>query len=135
MKTINGKPSVYFTPSTLPSQPPTYETRIAETTAIAKEMADEEFTAKAEAEARHHTDCCICQAAFINWRTANPTSTEAETAHHEIWSKCPACVAEYTAWSEEVDRQAEARELERLGTGAAHCINGDDHRWQNGGVK
>lgn len=135
MATINGKPSVYLTPSTLPTQPPTYEARIAETTAIAKAMADEELTAKAEAEARQHTNCPNCQAAFANWRTANPTSTEAETAHHNIWSECPACIAEYTAWSEEADRQAEEYELERLGAGALHAINGDDQRWQKGGTK
>ncbi len=135
MKTINGKPSVYLTPATLPTQPPTYEARIAETTAIAKGMADEELAAKAEAEARQHTNCPNCQAAFVNWRTANPTSTEAETAHHQIWSECPACTAEYTAWSEEADRQAEEHQLERLGTGAVHAINGDDQRWQNGGTK
>lgn len=135
MATINGKPSVYITPSTLPTQPPTYEARIAETTAIAKGMADEELAAKAEAEAREHTNCPYCQAAFVNWRTANPTSTQAEEAHAEIWEKCPACVEEYRAWCEEADRQAEEHELERLGTGAVHAINGDDHRWQNGGDK
>lgn len=135
MNLINGKPSVYITPATLPTQQPTYEARIAETTAIAKGMADEELAAKAEAEARQHTNCPNCQAAFVNWRTANPTSAQAEEAHAEIWEKCPACSEEYSAWCEEADRQAEEYELERLGTGAVHAINGDDHRWQNGGDK
>ena len=111
-------------------------TEVSEAVNIAQAMiADAELAAKAEAEARHHTDCRNCQAAFVNWRTAHPTSTEAETAHHEIWSECPACIAEYTAWSEEVDRQAEAHELASLGSGASHCISGDDHRWQKGGAK
>lgn len=113
-------------------------TETAKAVQIAHAMiADAELTARAEAEAQHHTNCRNCQAGMVNWRIVNPTADETKTeeAHEDIWSQCPVCVDEYKAWCEEVDRKAEEAELARLGDGYHHAVNGDDHRWQNGGGK
>lgn len=151
--TINGKPSLFFTPETPTEQFPIYAERAAEFTAIAATMAaDAELTARAEAEARKHTLCPNCQTEMAEWRLANPNATklDAEDAHAKIWENCPSCVAEYCEWNEaanrateletaeheayeaELERQAEEAELAHLGDAAMECINGHDLKWQAG---
>ena len=110
-------------------------TEVSEAVNIAQAMiADAELAARAEVEAKHLTNCRSCQAAMVNWRIANKTATcvDAETHHRDVWETCETCVAEYTAW---IESQEERHELSRLGAGYGHATNGDDHRWQNGGVK
>ena len=108
--TINGKPSVFLSLVTPTENIPIYSERVADFTAIAKDMA--------EAEAEQHTLCEQCQAEMVNWRLENPNATkvEAEVAHYEIWEQCPPCSTDYAQWCEEVDRQAEreANSLESL---------------------
>ena len=102
---------------------------------IARGMVEEaETAARAEMRAKDYTLCRHCQAGLVNFLIANPEAdhetTQAET--QTLWEDCRACSEEYHA---HLDRQAEEHELASLGSGALHCINGDDHRWQNGGVK
>lgn len=108
----------------------------AEAMHIAQGMIEEaETAARAEMAAQQFTDCRHCAAALTNFLIANPEVSDHETtqAHTEtLWEDCRSCSEEYNAW---IDSQAEAHDLASLGEGALHCINGDDHRWQNGGVK
>lgn len=107
----------------------------AEAMHIARGMIDEaETAARAEMRAADYTNCRHCQAGLTNFLIATPEAdhetTQAET--QTLWEDCRSCSEEYQA---HLERQAEAHELEQLGDGYLHCINGDDHRWQNGGVK
>lgn len=97
-------------------------------------IAEAEANARAEMRAKDYTLCRHCQAGLVNFLIANPEADHETTqAHTEtLWETCGACSEEYQA---HLERQAEAYELEQLGAGYLHCINGDDHRWQNGGVK
>lgn len=102
---------------------------------IARGMIEEaETAARAEMRAADYTECRHCKSGLVNFLIANPTATHEDTeAHHQtLWETCGACSEEYQA---HLERQAEAYELEQLGAGYLHCINGDDARWQNGGVK
>ena len=110
-------------------------TETAKAVQIAHAMiADAELTARAEAEARHHTNCRNCQAGMVNFFIANPDASENAAAdyHRETWENCETCTAEYNEWA---DNAAAEAELARLGDGYLHAVNGDEHRWQNGGVK
>ena len=107
----------------------------AEAMQIARGMIDEaETAARAEMRAADYTNCRHCAAALTNFLIATPEAdhetTQAET--QTLWEDCRACSEEYHA---HLDRQAEEHELASLGSGALHSINGDDIRWQNGGVK
>ena len=107
-------------------------TETTEAVNIALEMiADAELAARAEAEAKHLTDCRGCQAGMMNWRIANPTATcvDAENHHREVWESCETCSAEYNAWADEAAAEAE---LASLGDGYLHGINGHDQKWQGG---
>ena len=151
--TINGKPSLFFTPETPTEQFPIYAERAAEFTAIAATMAAEaELTARAKAEAEKHTLCPNCQTEMVEWRLTNPNATklDAEDAHAKIWSECPSCIAEYSEWCKEADRaaeletaeheayeahleaQAEEHELASLGDSVMCAFNGHDLKWQAG---
>ena len=141
---INDKPSVFLTPVTpVPVTNPTADYATA-FVSIATAIA-------AEAEAQQHTNCELCQAEMVSWRTANPTASEADAAdaHRNIWEACPSCRAEYAQWSEAVKADAdaeaefeahlcsqydaEAAELESLGDGARHYIAGHDLVGRAGG--
>ncbi len=74
---------------------------------------------------------------------ANAIAAEAEQAENQ-WLADKAEQAEYHEYldefqgmpsDEELDSMAETHELSRLGAAAVHNFNGDDLRWQNGGVK
>ena len=96
-------------------------------------IADAENAARARMLASEYTECRNCQAGMENFIIANPDA-DGETLvlkHQEIWETCPICIEEYTAWSEWADRNAPEPHDEL----DLHCHNGDDHRWQNGGVK
>ena len=96
---------------------------------IARGMIDEaETAARAEMEAKQHTSCQHCQAALINFRISDPNG-DMETKHMEVWETCGACSEEYIAHLERQEEQANRSLLE------VHAYNGDDLRWQNGGVK
>lgn len=97
-------------------------------------IAEAETSARAEMRAKDYTLCRHCQAGLVNFLISNPEAdhetTQAET--QTLWEDCRACSEEYHA---HLDRQAEEHDLASLGAGALHSINGDDLRWQNGGVK
>ena len=103
---------------------------------IARGMIEEvsETAARAEMRAADYTNCRHCAAALTNFLIATPEADHETTqAHTEtLWEDCRSCSEEYQA---HLERQAEAYEMACLGEGALHSINGDDHRWQNGGVK
>ena len=154
--TINGKPSVFLTTEIPTEQFPVYTDRVADFADIAESMASE--SVNPEAEARNLTNCVNCQAEIMDWRTANPTAdaSEADDALRETWETCPACVAEFSEWSEAVDRQnreaeletaeqeaweahleAQAEEAELARLGEAYLIGANTNHdliWQQGGV-
>lgn len=110
-------------------------TETAEAMQIAHGMITEaETAARAEMKAADYTNCRHCRAGLVNFLISNPdTDHETTQAHTEtLWEDCGVCSQEYQEW---IDSQAEQHELASLGAGALHSINGDDHRWQNGGVK
>ena len=102
---------------------------------IARGMIEEaETAARAEMRAKDYTLCRHCQAGLVNFLIATPDADH-ETIQAEtecLWETCGACSEEYNA---HLDRQVEQHAYACLGDGAGHCLNGDDHRWQNGGVK
>ena len=135
MQTINGKPSVFLAVESPATRTPNYQSAWLSTAmAFASETAHSGIAA---AEAAHHTKCPQCHAELTTWRLANTEACEAEfeAAHESVWENCEDCQADFAAWNAHVDAQAEEYELSRLGAGAVHAFNGDDHRWQNGGVK
>ena len=87
--------------------------------------------AAAKAEAQRHSDCRSCQAGMENYLLSHPQAsfTDKENAHRDIWEHCHDCQVEYEAWLSENHARMNADPLE------CHSHNGDDHRWQNGGVK
>ena len=111
-------------------------TEVTEAVNIAQAMiADAQLAARAEVEAKHYTSCRYCQAAMVNWRIANPTAlcTQAEAHHAFLWEHCGACTEEYHAYLDaEYQKHLESLEYSDLD---GHALNGDDHRWQNGGAK
>ena len=92
---------------------------------------DAKRAAEAKAEAAQHTDCRACQAGMENYLLSHPRAsfTDKENAHREIWEHCHDCQVEYEAWLSECHQRMNADLLD------CHSHNGDDHRWQNGGVK
>ena len=98
----------------------------------AREMIrDAEIAATAKRTAEKHTNCRACQAGLENFLIQFPDASEEaiQGKHEEIWEKCEACRAEYEDWLCSVY----CREKHHTSDGHAH--NGDDLRWQNGGVK
>lgn len=94
-------------------------------------IRDAKLAAHAKHTASQHTNCRQCQAALENFLMEYPDCSE-EVIHgqlQESWETCGACREEYQA---HLDRQAERSQYSDLD---GHCFNGDDHRWQNGGVK
>lgn len=105
----------------------------AEAMHIARGMIDEaETAARAEMRAADYTNCRHCAAALTNFLIANPEVSDHETTQAEtqtLWEDCGVCSEEYIA---HLERQAEEANRSLL---EVHAYNGDDHRWQNGGVK
>ena len=95
-------------------------------------VRDAEVAATAKRKAQLHTDCQACQAGLENFLIEFPDASDdaiqAETEN--LWETCGACSEEYHA---HLERQAEASETYCELDG--HAFNGDDLRWQNGGVK
>ena len=143
--TINGTPSVFITPEPLPEILPTYPVRVKTFTEISSEMASEsvidpeadllndpefqesynEWCEKLDAEWRNDPEA---QRKFEEWcneqeriekEEAEKKEAELETLEHE-------------AYEADLERQAEAAELARLGDAYLEAINGADLKWQAG---
>ena len=113
---------------------PAMQRETREAVNIASSMiAEAENAARAERKAKDYTLCRHCIAGLTNFLIANPEAsheaTQAET--ESLWETCGACSEEYHA---HLDRQAERHRYSH-DNGDGHAFNGDDHRWQNGGVK
>lgn len=111
---------------------PAMRSATREAVSIAQSMIDDaETAARAEMKAKDYTLCRHCQAGLTHFLIANPEAThEATQAETEsLWETCGVCSEEYHA---HLQRQAEAAQYCDLD---AHAFNGDDLRWQNGGVK
>ena len=94
-------------------------------------IRDAEVAAIAKRTAQKHTNCRACQAELENFLIDFPDASEDAIlgSLQDAWETCGACAAEYNA---HLERQAEASQYCELD---AHCFNGDDIRWQNGGAK
>lgn len=110
-------------------------------------VKDAELAARAKQTAEQQTQCRNCQAALENFILDYPDArAEAiDETHRDIWENCPACRAEYVKvldaqfddCQDTLDEWADANapETDEYNALDVHCFNGDDDRWQNGGVK
>lgn len=101
--------------------------------ATAKALVREaEIAATAKVRSKHFTNCRGCQAGLENFIIQFPDcSDEAIQSYLEdvVFLECTPCTDEYNAHLERQAEQANRSLLE------VHAYNGDDFRWQNGGVK
>lgn len=106
-------------------------TEAARASHIARQMViDAEIAAAAKHTAQQHTNCRKCQAGLENFLIEFPDASSEIVFEkvQELWETCPDCIAEYDAW-------ADAAAEEHRYPLEVHAHNGDDLRWQNGGVK
>lgn len=93
-------------------------------------VRDAEIAAAAKHTAQQHTNCRCCQAGLENFLIDFPDASSEIVLEkvQELWETCADCKAEYDAWADEAEEEHRSP-LE------GHAHNGDDLRWQNGGVK
>lgn len=130
MNQINGQPSVFITPTELPPEinPSTdYETRIAETVAIATEMVTE-----AEQAEQEWLNDPQAQQEYRDWCDWVDSQRDLEADLDDMARQAELETAESEAYEEHLEAQAAEWELSRLGDGAMHAINGSDLKWQAG---
>ena len=140
--TINGKPSVFFTPTEIPTEQISpsvdYQTRIATHLQIASEMATELETPEAE----------MTDEDLLNDPEFRADYNEYLEGLEREWLNDPKAQAEFDAYLTEQERladeeamldalceayDADADELARLGDAARSYIAGHDAVWQQGG--
>lgn len=115
MSTINGKQSVFITPSA--------------PEAAADTPAPE---APATVDYATHFQNQVSDAIAFAKQLASWLDDEAAQQEYQAWSaSCRA--SEPLPEPTDAEKRAEAYELSRLGDGALHCIAGHDLKWQQGG--
>ena len=98
-------------------------------------VRDAEVAATAKRKAQRHTNCRYCQAGLENFLIDFPDASDeaVQSETESLWETCGACTEEYHAHLEkEYQTHLESLEYSELD---GHAFNGDDLRWQKGGVK
>ena len=108
-------------------------TETAAAIATAKALViDAEISATAKVRSQHFTNCRNCQAGLENFMTEYPDASDAAVQSYledVVFLDCKPCTDHFHEWIDEVHAETQAR-LDEV-----HAHNGDDLRWQNGGVK
>ena len=108
-------------------------TETAAAIATAKALViDAEISATAKVRSQHFTNCRNCQAGLENFLIEFPDCSDAALQSHfedVVFLNCTPCTDEYNAWADAAAEESGRSLLE------VHAYNGDDERWQSGGVK
>lgn len=137
MATINGQPSVFLSPTEIPTEinpSVDYETRVTDFTAIATEMATSETEMTDED--------------WLNDPEFQAEYNEYLEGLERDWLNDPEAQRQFAEWCDEQERladeeamfdslceahDADTHELASLGDAAGHYIAGHDAIWQEGG--